>query len=63
MGVTASGGNSFAGAESPGTDKTLTSVGSYNVTEGSVSGYTASVLDRLQGDDCAGADEDLHGDQ
>ncbi len=39
-GVTASGGNSFAGAESPGVTKTLTSVGSYNVTESSVPGYT-----------------------
>jgi hypothetical protein len=41
-GVSASGGNSFPGAESPGTNKTLTSVGSYNVTESSVSGYTSS---------------------
>ena len=39
-GVTASGGNSFAGAESPGVDKTLTSIGSYSVTEGTVLGYT-----------------------
>jgi hypothetical protein len=39
-GVTASGGNSFAGAESPGTDKTLTTIGSYNVTETGITGYT-----------------------
>ena len=32
-GVTADGGNSFPGAESPGTDKALSTVGSYNVTE------------------------------
>jgi hypothetical protein len=41
-GLTASGGTSFPGAEAPGTNKTLTSVGSYNVTESSVSGYTSS---------------------
>src|SRR5439155_76514 len=32
-GVSAAGGNSWTGASSPGLDKTLTSVGSYNVTE------------------------------
>lgn len=41
-GVTATGGNSFAGAEDPGTDKTLTTIGSYNVTESGPSGYTES---------------------
>ena len=40
--VTASGGNSFAGAESPGTDKTLTSVGSYSFTETGPAGYDSS---------------------
>jgi hypothetical protein len=39
-GVTAAGGNSFAGAESPGVNKTLTSVGAFSVTEGSVTGYS-----------------------
>lgn len=48
-GVTASGGNSFAGAESPGTDKTLTTVGSYNITEGGPSGYNQSASS-----DCSG---------
>ena len=32
-GVTAVGGNSWTGAEAPGVDKILTSVGSYGVTE------------------------------
>ncbi|MGH9910325.1 MAG: hypothetical protein ACRD32_06755, partial [Nitrososphaerales archaeon] len=41
-GVTAIGGNSFSGAESPGTDKTLSTVGSYSVTETGPSGYTSS---------------------
>jgi hypothetical protein len=40
--VTASGGNSFAGAESPGTTKTLTTVGSYSVSESGPLGYTAT---------------------
>src|SRR5204862_4200196 len=39
-GVTATGGNTFPGAESPGTNKTLTTVGAYTVTEGAVTGYT-----------------------
>src|SRR5207249_1834352 len=39
--VTASGGNSFPGSGS-GTDKTLTTVGTYSVTESSLPGYTAS---------------------
>ena len=38
-GVTADGGNSFPGTESPGTDKTLSTVGSYTVTESGPSGY------------------------
>ncbi|MBI3396977.1 DUF11 domain-containing protein [Candidatus Woesebacteria bacterium] len=41
-GVTATGGNSFAGAETPGTDKTLSTVGNYNVTETGPSGYSSS---------------------
>lgn len=41
-GVTATGGNSFPGAESPGTNKTLTGVGSYNVTETGPNGYSPS---------------------
>jgi Prealbumin-like fold domain len=40
-GVTATGGNSFPGAESPGTDKEVTP-GSYSVTETGPSGYGAS---------------------
>src|SRR5436190_20025227 len=39
-GVTATGGNTFPGAEAPGTNKTLTTVGAYTVTEGAVTGYT-----------------------
>ncbi len=38
-GVTAAGGNSFAGSET-GVTKTLTSVGAYSVTETAVPGYT-----------------------
>jgi prealbumin domain-containing protein len=38
-GVTAQGGNSFPGQESPGTDKAV-SAGNYNVTETGPSGYT-----------------------
>src|SRR6266545_4193227 len=41
-GVTAVGGNTFAGAESPGVDKTLSTVGAYNVTEGAHVGYDVS---------------------
>jgi hypothetical protein len=41
-GVTASGGNSVTGAESPGVNKTLTTVGAYTVTEGAVTGYTTT---------------------
>jgi hypothetical protein len=40
-GVTATGGNSFPGAESPGTNKIVTP-GSYNVTETGPAGYLAS---------------------
>jgi prealbumin domain-containing protein len=40
-GVTATGGNSFPGAESPGTNKEVTP-GSYNVTETGPAAYTAS---------------------
>jgi uncharacterized repeat protein (TIGR01451 family)/LPXTG-motif cell wall-anchored protein len=40
-GVTASGGNSFAGSET-GTNKTLTTVGTYTVTESGPAGYTES---------------------
>jgi hypothetical protein len=49
-GVTASGGNTFAGAESPGVDKTLTTVGAYTVTEGAVTGYTQTSASA----DCSG---------
>jgi hypothetical protein len=48
-GVTATGGNSFPGAESPGTDKEVTP-GSYTVTETGPAGYSASFSA-----DCAGA--------
>jgi hypothetical protein len=41
-GVTASGGNTWTGTASPGVDKTLTTVGSYNVTETAAAGYTPS---------------------
>jgi hypothetical protein len=47
-GVTATGGNSFPGAESPGTNKEVTA-GSYNVTETGPSGYSSSFSA-----DCAG---------
>jgi Prealbumin-like fold domain len=40
-GVTATGGNSFPGAESPGTDKVVTP-GSYSVTESAPAGYDAT---------------------
>jgi uncharacterized repeat protein (TIGR01451 family) len=49
-GVSAQGGNSFAGAASPGVTKTLTSVGAYGVTEGSVAGYTQTSASA----DCSG---------
>jgi hypothetical protein len=47
-GVTATGGNSFPGAESPGTNKTVTP-GSYTVTETGPSGYIL-----VPSADCAG---------
>ncbi len=40
--VIASGGNSFPGQAAPGTNKTLTTVGSYSVTESGPTGYNAS---------------------
>ena len=49
-GVTAVGGNSFAGAENPGTDKTLSSLGAYTVTEGAMAGYTQTSASA----DCSG---------
>ena len=49
-GVTAVGGNTFSGAESPGVTKTLTSVGTYSVTETAVTGYLQSTAG-----DCAGS--------
>src|SRR2546426_9648024 len=48
-GVTATGGNSFPGAESPGTNKEVTP-GSYTVTETGPAGYTAS-----SSADCSGS--------
>jgi hypothetical protein len=41
-GVTAVGGQAVTGAESPGVDKTLSTVGAYTVTEGAHVGYTVS---------------------
>jgi hypothetical protein len=52
-GVTADGGNSFAGAESPGTNKKVTT-GSYSVTETGPSGYTASFSSGCSGTIAAG---------
>src|SRR5204862_4474 len=49
-GVSATGGNTFPGAESPGTNKTLTTVGAYTVTGGAVTGYTQTSASA----DCAG---------
>ena len=49
-GVTATGGNTFNGVESPGTDKTLTTVGAYTVTEGAVTGYAQTSASA----DCSG---------
>jgi hypothetical protein len=50
-GVTATGGNSFAGAEAPGVNKTLTTIGSYNVGETLLSGYEQVSLSA----DCSGS--------
>jgi len=47
-GVTASGGNSFAGSEA-GVTKTLTTVGAYSVTETSLAGYAQTLSS-----DCSG---------
>lgn len=47
-GVTATGGNSFPGAESPGTNKEVTA-GSYTVTEDPVAGYTMSTSGACSG--------------
>jgi hypothetical protein len=52
-GVTATGGNSFPGAESPGTNKEVTP-GSYSVTETGPSGYSASVSADCSGTIAAG---------
>ena len=41
--LTATGGNTFDGAEAPGTTKTLTTVGSYSVTEAAVTGYASTL--------------------
>jgi hypothetical protein len=49
-GVTAVGGNTFAGSEA-GVTKTLTSVGSYSVTETAVVGYQLAIVSS----DCAGS--------
>ncbi len=49
-GVTATGGNSFAGAENPGTNKTLSTLGAYTVTEGAVAGYAQASAST----DCSG---------
>ncbi|PYS44748.1 MAG: hypothetical protein DMG13_33405, partial [Acidobacteria bacterium] len=49
-GVSAAGGNTWTGAASPGVDKTLTSVGSYNVTETADADY-----DTTYSADCTGA--------
>src|SRR5437773_9189760 len=49
-GVSATGGNTFPGVESPGTNKTLTTVGAYTVTEGAVTGYAQTSASA----DCAG---------
>jgi Prealbumin-like fold domain len=52
-GVTATGGNSFPGEESPGTDKEVTP-GHYDVTETGPSGYTASLSGDCTGTIAAG---------
>jgi hypothetical protein len=52
-GVTATGGNSFPGAESPGTNKEVTP-GSYNVTETGPSGYAATFSADCSGTIAAG---------
>src|SRR3989440_10535094 len=52
-GVTATGGNSFPGAESPGTNKEVTP-GSYNVTETGPAGYAATFSADCSGSIAAG---------
>ena len=52
-GVTATGGNSFPGAESPGTNKEVTP-GSYSVTETGPAGYAASFSADCSGSIAAG---------
>src|SRR5256714_3839433 len=52
-GVTATGGNSFPGAESPGTNKEVTP-GSYNVTETGPAGYAATFSADCSGSLAAG---------
>src|SRR5438552_6506972 len=52
-GVTATGGNSFPGEESPGTNKEVTP-GSYNVTETGPSGYSATFSADCTGSIAAG---------
>ncbi len=52
-GVTASGGNTFAGSEA-GVTKTLTTVGGYSVTEASVPGYAATMSAGCSGTIAAG---------
>jgi Prealbumin-like fold domain len=52
-GVTADGGNSFPGAESPGTNKKVTT-GSYSVTETGPSGYDATFSSGCSGTISAG---------
>ncbi len=52
-GVTATGGNSFAGEESPGTDKVVTP-GSYNITETGPTGYSAGYSTDCTGTIAAG---------
>ncbi|KKW06172.1 MAG: hypothetical protein UY40_C0002G0022 [candidate division CPR1 bacterium GW2011_GWC1_49_13] len=52
-GVTADGGNSFAGSESPGTNKVV-SLGSYSVSESGPSGYSASYSADCTGTSVAG---------
>ena len=52
-GVTATGGNSFPGEESPGTNKEVTP-GDYNVTESGPAGYTATLSGACSGTIAAG---------
>ena len=56
-GVVATGGNTFPGQESPGTDKEVTP-GSYSVTETGPAGYTASFSAGCSGTIAAGDTQD-----